>query len=199
VKWTRAVHHLRELAEKCAELDGQPRSFYRFRVVALWAVGEILGAARDLDRVSVALVVDLPVGEVPWLSEPDGAEHWANGTRMSRNPIKPFWRSAHAPVWNHHVDRPALLWDAETGLAEETFAALLNGRGAEVRAGAPSPAELRTRLEDELAVSLGALREQTRAYEERRWSPGKLTPVSDALWRASDGYLDLLDELNRGG
>ena len=193
MKWTRAVHHLRELADKCAELASLPQSFYRFRVVQLWAVGDILGAARDLDWVSVALAVDLPVEEVPWLSEPEGAEHWANATRMSRNPIKPFWRSARAPVWNHHVDRPALLWDAETGMAEQTFAALLAGQGAEVRSTEPSSAELRQRLEDELAVCLGALREHTRVYEERRWGPGKLTPVADGLWLASLGYLDLLD------
>jgi hypothetical protein len=114
---------------------------------------------------------------------------------MSRNPIKPFWRSAHAPVWNHHIDRPALLWDAQTGPVEETFAALLSGRGADAREAAPTSTALRQRLEDELAVCLRALRDHTRAYEERRWSPGKLTPVSDALWRSSDGYLDLLDEL----
>ncbi|MBB5804860.1 hypothetical protein F4560_004628 [Saccharothrix ecbatanensis] len=53
--------------------------------------------------------------------------------------------------------------------------------------------ELRARLGEELAVSLRALRRQTRAYEEKRWSPGKLTTVSDALWRVSEGYLDVLD------
>ena len=193
MKWTRAVHHLRELAEKCAALESEMRSFYRFRVVQLWAVGDILGVARDLDWVHVALAVDLPVDEVPWLSEPEGAEHWANGTRMSRNPFKPFWRSAHAPVWNHWVDRPALVWDAESGMAEETLAAILDGRGAEVRTAAPTPDELDKRLEDELAVCLRALRERTQIYEDRRWSPGKLAPMADALWRASAGYLDILD------
>ena len=193
MKWTRAVHHLRELAEKCAELAAQPRSFYRFQVVQLWAMGDILGAARDLDRVTVALAVDLPVDEVPWRGEPEGAEHWANGTRMSRNPIWPFWRSVRAPIWNHHVDRPALVWDADTGVAEEAFVALNEGQGERVRQAAPTDDELRARLEDELALSLRALRDQTRVYEERRWSPGKLTPVADTLWRASDGYLDILD------
>jgi hypothetical protein len=189
VKWTRAVHHLTELAGKCAELAGSP--IYPLRVVQLWAVGDILGPARDLDVLTVALAVDLP--EVPWRSEPPGAEHWSNATRLSRNPIEPLWRSANAPVWNHEIERPALLWDATGGVAEESFAAIEAGRGEEVRLPAPSAEECRQRLADELAISLRALHDHTRTYAERRWSPGKLTPVSDALYRASAGYLDLLD------
>ena len=48
------------------------------------------------------------------------------------------------------------------------------------------------RLQEELAVSLRILREATAGDEARRWSPGKLEPVTDALWTASDGYLDVL-------
>jgi hypothetical protein len=55
----------------------------------------------------------------------------------------------------------------------------------------------RHRLDDELTVSLRALRGQTRSYEDRRWSPGKLEPAADALWRASDGYLDMLDAVRQ--
>jgi hypothetical protein len=52
-------------------------------------------------------------------------------------------------------------------------------------------------LDEELTVSLRALRGQTRDYEDRRWSPGKLEPVADALWRTSNGYLDMLDAVRR--
>jgi hypothetical protein len=47
------------------------------------------------------------------------------------------------------------------------------------------------RLTAELDVSLRALQVATAAYEQRRFSPGKLEPVADALWRASAGYLDV--------
>jgi hypothetical protein len=191
VKWSRAVQHVEELAAKCGELAAG--SIQPLRVVEVWAVGDILGAPRDVERVTVALVVDLPVDDVPWLSEPPGAEHWANASRVSRNPIRPFWRSSRAPVWNHCVDRPALVWDAVDGTVEKTLAALADGRGEDVRLPAPGADELRARLRDELAVSLAALRRHTRAYEDKRWAPGKLTTVSDALWRVSDGYLDVLD------
>jgi hypothetical protein len=190
VKWTRAVHHLAELAEKCAEL---PTSFFRFQVVELWVFGDLLDVPREVDTIEVALVTDLPVDEVPWLSEPVGAEHWANSTRLSRNPFSPFWRSADAPVWNHRVERPALIWSAADGINEEALVAVSDGTGELVRIAAPTPEELRKRVEDELAVSLAALRRANQAYTEHRWAPGKLTPHSDALWRTTTGYLDLLD------
>ena len=124
----RGVHHLTELVRQAAEL---PSSFSRLRVVELWAVGELLGAPRDLDTIEVAVVVDLP--EVPWLTEPVGAEHWANATRASRNPIVLFWRSATAPVWNHRIERPVLVWSAAGGTVEEARAALADGTGERLR------------------------------------------------------------------
>jgi hypothetical protein len=33
--------------------------------------------------------------------------------RLNKNPVHAYWRSAHAPVWNHEVVRPVLLWDAK--------------------------------------------------------------------------------------
>ncbi len=199
MKWTRAVHHLRDLATKCAELESRSSSIYRLRVVQMWAVGEVLDAPGDLEWVTVALVVDLPADEVPWRCEPAGAEHWAHSTGMAKNPIVPLWRSVHTPVWNHHIERPALVWDSESGVAEKRLAALAEGRGDQARLPAPSAPDLRKRLNDELVVSLRALRGRTHDYEERRWKPGKLAPVADDLWRAADGYLDVLDALARMG
>ncbi|WP_167976514.1 DUF7711 family protein [Lentzea indica] len=190
MKWTRAVHHLAELAEKCGEL---PASFFRFQVVELWVFGDLLDVPRDVDVIEVALVTDLPVDEVPWLSEPVGAEHWANSTRLSRNPFEARWRSKDAPVWNHRIERPALIWSAADGINEEALVAVSDGTGELVRQAAPSPEELRKRIEDELEVSLRALRRANEAYTDRRWGAGKLTPYSDALWRTTTGYLDLLD------
>jgi hypothetical protein len=34
----------------------------------------------------------------------------------------------------------------------------------------------------------------TKAYDQRRYAPGKLHPVADALWQAAAGYLDVLAE-----
>jgi hypothetical protein len=198
VKWVRAVHHLESVGQSCAEMAGRPASIFPLRVVGLWAVGDILGPPRDLEVVTVALCVDLPVEDVPWWSEPSGAEHWANATRLAKNPVLPWWRSAHAPVWNHRIRRPVLVWNADEGVRETALAAVADGRGDEVGLAAPSPDEYAARLRDELAVSLAALRGATQWYEDKRWSPGKLEPVADHLWRAADGYLDVLSAVHEG-
>lgn len=192
MKWSRAVHHVESLARSCADLAGRPRSIFPLRVTQLWVVSDLLGAPQDLEWVTVALCVDLPPDEVPWWSEPPGAQHWANATRLAQSPVLAWWRSAHAPVWNHRIERPALAWDETVGVAEDTLAALRDGRGESVRQAAPPADRLRERLRDELEISLAALRRCTRSYEDRRFKPGKLEPVADALWRASDGYLDVL-------
>jgi hypothetical protein len=106
VKWTRAEHHLEALTQTCAEMATRPRSMFSLRVVQLWAVGDILSAVRDVETVTVALAVDLPVCDVPWLSEPPGCQHWASATHPAKNPVIALWRSAYAPIWNHHIDRP---------------------------------------------------------------------------------------------
>lgn len=191
MKWARAVHHLDSLARTCADMATRPVSIFPLRVTRLWAMGGILERPHDLELVDVALCVDLPVEDVAWLTEPHGAGHWANATRLAKNPIVAFWRSAHAPVWNHRIERPALVWDDVDGVREETLAALGEGAGSAVRTAAPTDEEFRIRMEQEVAVSLGALRRRTEEYTERRWAPGNLTPIADALWRASDGYLDV--------
>lgn len=177
-------------------MAARPASIFPLRVTQLWAVGDILGPPCDLDAVTVALCVDLPVDDVAWWTVPSGAQQWANAVRLDKNPILVWWRSAHGPVWNHRVDRPVLVWDVE-GTREDAIAALREGAGESVRPVAPTPDQLRARLGDELAVSLRALRACTQAYEDRRWAPGKLTPAADALWRASDGYLDVSDAVAR--
>lgn len=196
MKWSRAVHHVESLAQTCARM-ATPSPIFQLRVTELWVSGALLSRPAELETVSVALVVDLPADAVAWCSEPPGAQHWANAAKLSTAPIRVWWRSADVPVWNHRIERPALVWDVAGGVSDETLAALRDGRGEEVRVDAPTAEALRGRLRDELAVSRRALADCTEEYEQRRWKPGKLTTVADALWRASDGYLDLLEATER--
>ncbi len=171
---------------------GRPPEIYRIRVRQLWTFGEMLGPERDVELIPVALAVDLPVDEVAWRTEPSGAAHWANATRLNRNPFLVRWRSVHAPVWNHEIERPAMFWEAADGTVEPVLEALRAGEGARVRADAPSDGEFAGRMDAELATSLAAVREGTETYTDRRWKPGKMESVADALWLANVGYLDLL-------
>jgi hypothetical protein len=174
-------------------MTSRPASIFPLRVTQLWAMGEILGPAQDVDLVVVALCVDLPPADVAWLTEPPGAQHWGNANRLPQNPIRVYWRSAHAPVWNHEIVRPALVWDDVDGVRQPVLDGLRDGAGEHFRTSAPAAHRLRERLADELAISRAELDRRTDGYEQRRWQPGKLDPVADALWRASRGYLDVLD------
>jgi hypothetical protein len=195
MKWERAVHHLGELARACAETLNQP--MFSRRVTQLWAVGDILGPQRDLDAVTVALAIDRPAEEVAWLSEPLGTQHWANAVRLNKNPFIVFWRSDQAPIWNHDIVRPALVWNSVEGEQPDVFASIRNGDAERVRSAAPTEDQLAARLADELVVSRNSLQAATEAYEKRRWSPGRLEPTADALWLASLGYLDVLRAIER--
>jgi hypothetical protein len=174
-----------------------PSDIYRIRVRQLWTFAEMLEPAHDLEWIPVALAIDLPVDEVAWLTEPLGAEHWSNSTRLNRNPFVPRWRSVHAPVWNHDIVRPVMFWDAENGIVPDALEALRAGEGAGVRSSAPSAAEFEARMAEELATCLAEVRRCTEVYTEKRWAPGKMTPLADALWLANVGYLDVLDAIGK--
>jgi len=192
MKWSRAVHHLEELASECARMAELPTTIFPLQVTALWAYSDVLTSQDDLDCLRVVLTVDLPVEAVAWFCPPSGAEHWSHATHLAKNPIVTMWRSTRAPVWNHDIRGPLLIWDGINGVAVEALSALRDGTAEALRLPEPSAEELRTRVEAELEVSLRNLESITAAYEERRFSRGKLEPVADALWQASAGYLDVL-------
>ncbi|MBP2321142.1 hypothetical protein JOF56_001527 [Kibdelosporangium banguiense] len=192
MKWTRALHHLEALAGECTRMHELPGNISPLRVTQLWAFGKVVEERADLDWVRVALSVDLPAGDVPWLSMPRAATHWSRAARL-KEPLHALWRSDRAPVWNHFIVRPVLLWSAADGIAEEAFTALREDKVDSVRIPAPTTEELGERIGDELAISLRAVRGRVQNYEKKRWSPGKLEPVADDLWSVTHGYLDLLD------
>jgi len=196
MKWTRALHHLEQLAAACADLTKRPATIFPLRVTSLWTFGEVLDSRDDVSVLPVVLAVDRPVQDVPWMCPPAGAEHWSNATRLSTSPVVAMWRSTQAPLWNHHIRRPLLIWDEPQGdgpgAVVDGLAALRDGTAEALRLPEPAPGELSARLEAELEVSLHALEAATAAYEQRRFGMGKLEPTADALWRAGAGYLDVL-------
>ena len=52
MRWSRAVHHLEELADVCADMATRPPTIYPLRVTALWTFGEVLAGQDDLDSLS---------------------------------------------------------------------------------------------------------------------------------------------------
>jgi hypothetical protein len=202
MKRSRALHHLRALAEACVTMSDRPTSIFPLRVVGLWAAGEVLEPRETVDALVVALQVDVPAGSTPWLCPPSGAMHWANAVRLQKLPVVAHWRSTEAPVWNHELVRPLLVWSARNGVSDPALAALSDPDVAALevlRGPATTAAELHDRLVDERRIARATVRERSADYQQRRWAPGRLEPVADALADAVQGWLDLEEALARSG
>lgn len=196
MKWSTAVGHVRRLAEQCQDFAERPSSLHRLGVTELWAVGEVLGAPRELDWVTAAVRVDLPVEDVPWMCRPVGADYWADLTRASKNPVGIWWRSSHAPVWNHRIVRPLLVWDAAEGIREDSMGALRDGTGSSAGLAPPTQEEFVARMNDEVRTSLAELRRRTQEYETDHTT--RLGVRGDQLHAAAQGYLDVLSAMQTG-
>ncbi|WP_345711110.1 DUF7711 family protein, partial [Kineococcus glutinatus] len=122
MKRSRAAGHVEHLARACADMAGRPATIFPLRVQQLWVAGALLEPAGDghaeLDAVDVALCVDVDPVEAAWRCAPHGAQHWASAVRLPQLPVRAHWRSLRAPVWNHVLHRPALVWDAAGGVRE---------------------------------------------------------------------------------
>ncbi|RJQ81804.1 hypothetical protein D5S17_04325 [Pseudonocardiaceae bacterium YIM PH 21723] len=187
------MQKIEDLAAECERVKSIPRTIMPTRAVRLWVFGEVLDSQDDLDVVSFVCEADLPAEQVPWLCPPPGAGQWANATRVEKSPVQVYWRSAHAPIGNHRIVRPLLIWDEENGLWADTLRALRGGAADELREPAGDPENLQA----ELAIVERALRERTAAYEDKRWAPGKLEKIADPLFQAAQGYVDLLSAVGR--
>lgn len=195
VKWTTAVRTLEDVAERCAHMGRQPAGIVQLRVSEAWVFGELLGprtdTVDDVSGVRVALVTSADEADCAVATTPPAAGHWLAASGLEKKPARLAFRSEHAPVWNHVVERPVRFWTGADGLDHDVLLQLRAGDGEALRPPAPTAAELAERLDRELVVSLGALTRTTREYDEKRWNPGSPKKRADALCDASLGYLDV--------
>jgi hypothetical protein len=192
MRYRRAVEKLRTLADACQRLSlpaDEPL------LLAAYVYGELLDGTDPLDWVEVALVVDLPLVDVPWESQPRGTEWIVHTLRLDKGGFSWVWRSRHGPVWNHHVRGPVRFWSLD-GADEDVFQALAERRLDDLPrlSGGPDEAERQARAE--LASALAHLRDVRQNYWERDWRSehrGNYRYPENELWEAVAGYLDLLD------
>ncbi|PRY12918.1 DUF7711 family protein [Kineococcus rhizosphaerae] len=197
MKWTTAVRTLEDVADRCAHVGRQPEGIIRLRVFQAWVFGPLLGPRTDdvddVDGVRVALVTNAREEDCAFGTRPPAAGQWLAASSLETKPVRLFFRSGQAPVWNHVVERPVRFWTREDGVDPEVLARIRAGEGSGLRPAAPTATELAGRLDAELAVSLAALRRTAVEYDEKRWSPGSPTKRADALADASLGYLSVRD------
>src|SRR5262249_194765 len=141
-------------------------------VVEMWVCGEILGPrVETLDTVEVVLVTKMEIEEVPWLTVPPGGKEWARDARLTRKPVTVHWRSRIAPVWNHRIAEPAMVWSNDDGIEERVLTAIRQGEGERYGEFDQTPDDLMNRLRDELAVSLRAVRKRAHEYRQNPAKP----------------------------
>ena len=83
------------------------------------------------------------------MDRPAGVAAWADTTRVSKYPLVRWWRSTHAPVWNHRIVAPVVLWDEGHGTHVEAIDAVREGREATLGLTGPDREAFVTRMEDE--------------------------------------------------
>lgn len=171
-------------------------------VTAAYVFGSALdGAAADLDRIEVALVVTEAPEVVPSMSRPAHLEALAAGLRFTNLPVSWKWRPAAWPVWNHEIERAARIWTAVDGRNQPVLEALASGRLDRAAIEAPTDTdELVAELIVERDVGRRHLATVTASFHDREWRRahrgGGVYP-EDHLWWATAGFLDLDDAVRR--
>ncbi|WP_432508804.1 DUF7711 family protein [Kineococcus auxinigenes] len=201
MKWATAVRTAEQVAQRCAHVAAQPAGIVRLRVVEAWLWGPLLGPRTeevpDDGGVNAALVCAESAEDCAWGTAPPGAGQWLAASGLARRPVHLVFRAAGQPVWNHAITRPVRLWSADGGTDAAVLEAVAEGAGEALRAPAPPPDELASRLEVELAASLAAVRRTSAEHDAHRWAPGSPVGRADALAAAVRGHLELLDAAAR--
>lgn len=193
MRYRRAVEKLRELADACDAVKG--RSLEGPLLLEAYVFGDVLEGAEAVDAVEVALVLDLPLEEVPWESHPRSAELLADQLRLGKGGFAYWWRPRREPVGNHHIRGPVRFWSHD-GPDEEVFQVLAERRFDVLARSVPSVVEQRRQLASDLAGTLARLRAVHDAYWNREWRRehrGFGRYPENRLWEAVHGYLDVLD------
>src|SRR3954453_2820522 len=197
VKRSTAINRLREVAD---ELE-RAKQWHESSVVAGYVFGVVLDDVGDVDRIQIALVVDEPAGDVPWMSQPAHLEALASLLRFDKLPVTWRWRPSAWPVWNHEITRAVAFWSSTSGSDQGVVDALATGHLELVRFVEPANSdELVAQLRTERDVARQHLAKAVAGFHEREWrgehKGGGVYPA-DHLWSAAAGFLDLDNGVER--
>ena len=196
MRYATAIRRLRTIAEDC---DRHARFWEEPLVVGAYLYGDLLEGPEEIERLQIALVIDLPPEEVTWWAEPPPAAAFAEVIGLGKVPVEWWWRPVLWPVWNHEIRGPVRFWSLD-GLDEEVLEAITERRLGELHRLVPTPAEELEQLQEELSASLVHLRRVTESYWDREWRRdhrGLGVYPEHHLWRAAQGYLDLVTAVDQ--
>ncbi len=190
MKYSTAVARLRSCAADLERLAGVDDDRL---LVEAWVFGQLLEFPDQLEVISLALVIDLPVEDVTWYARPAHGDAMTSFLRFDKYPLRWFWRPAVWPVWNHAIDRAVRFW-SHAGTDTATLDALAGRRVDSLTMAMPSDAEA---LHEQLVVEHAAARQHLRdvvdRYDDQEWrrDSGFGLHADDHLWSAARGLLDL--------
>jgi hypothetical protein len=168
-------------------------------VVAAYVFGAVLDPVSELEVVQLALVVDEPPEDVPWMSRPARLEALASLCRFDKLPMSWRWRPAEWPVWNHEISRAVRFWSSAGGRDEAVLRALadagVNGPTFEQPGSRAALARQMMLERDVSRTHLATVKAQFYDRDWRREHSGDGTHPEDHLWWATAGYLDLDDAI----
>jgi hypothetical protein len=197
VKRSTAVNRLAEIA---TELE-RSKQWRGAIVVATYVFGSIVEEDGDVERILIALAVDEPVENVPWMSNPPRLEALASLLRFDKLPMSWWWRPSAWPVWNHTITRAVCFWSAAGGSDQTVFDALAAGRIDQLHFVEPGGTEeLVAQLRAERDVARSHLEESVAGFHDREWRRehrGDGVYPGDHLWSAAAGFVDLDNALTR--
>jgi hypothetical protein len=186
VKYARAVHHLREIAEAASEFLSFRDTTFGWPLDELWIAGELLKFPQELDVGSLVLRINLPANKLPWLGEQGDASWVAERLRLGKRPFLWVYRPSAWPAWNCRDRQVVRFWTAQQGKRDARALSVLE----------PTDQEFAQQLRSELAVSRRRLRDVLDHYEDRaRRNRNSDYPTDEPLWRAAQGVREIEDAL----
>jgi hypothetical protein len=196
MKRSTAIVHLVEMAEVASERLRLSDSSIGWPLEELWVTGDLLTLADTLDVGSVVLVLDLPAGELPWLTRHAAGEWVGDQLRLGKRPIRWCYRPLAWPAWNHDHRRLVRFWSAGGGLDRAVIEALRSRRFDQLTVTEPSTGQLAEQLHEELIVSRRQLRDVLDRYWDHGWRrqhTGYDESPEDHLWRAATAVSEITD------
>lgn len=199
MKRSTAVGHLVEMGEVASERLRLRASDIGWPLEELWVTGGLLSLTDTLEAGSVALVLDVPADELPWLVLHPAGEWVGEQLRLGKRPMQWCYRPLAWPVWNHEHRRLVRFWSARDGLDAAVVDALRSRRFDHLSVIEPSIEQLTAQLREELTVSRRHLRSMLATYWENDWRwkhKGFGESPEDHLWRAATAVSEITDALD---
>ncbi len=190
MKHQTAVQRLIGLAEEADRYAAMPGLDWPLH--EMWAAGELLGGRATLDVVTVILMLDVPVVELPWLALHPSEQAVADMLRLSKLPVRRYARPFGGPAWNPLFRWVVRFWDVASGLDEQVTEALLEGE--RVEGVEPSTEECLQQMEAELIQCRAHLDAMLAHFWEPNWRRehrgGGIYP-EEHLWRAAQAVREV--------